>query len=261
MSEEYENTHNEDKTPKWEPEKKSEFIDVIVRAFDGFVSTFKKNGLATVTFVLVLFMIFYAWVLNPVNINEIVTDALKKEERLRVEQQERSIEKRLEADKMINDLMTEIIDGYDVNRCLLFEIHDGSSNLSGIEFLFYSAVNEMISTNNRQGEDVYNINYESDVFQRQMISNFIGTESYRKLKHDRYLYFSDLEKYHRNNYRFVAKMKSIGAESVMIVPFVSDNIPKVLLVISSREPTMPAEKIYQTVERYRSRIEKNLMNL
>lgn len=243
------------------PEKKTEFVDGFVKAFEGFVKVFKANGLATVTFIMVLFLAFYSLILKPVDINSLIVNALKKEEKLRIENQEKSIEQRLEAEKMINSLMTEIIDDFDVNRCLLFEIHNGSSSLSGLEFLFYSAVNEMISTNNTQGEDVYNTDYQADIFQRQHIGNLLGNDTYKRLKMDKYLYFSNLENYHRTNYRFIHKMKSIGAESVMIIPFVANNIPQVLLVCSSKEPEMPAQQIYNLVEKYRGRIEQNLMNI
>ena len=55
-------------------------------------------------------------------------------------------------------------------------------------------------------------------------------------------------------------MKDIGAESVMIIPFISNNIPTVLLVLSSKETEMETNKIYTTVEKYKPQIEKLLMN-
>lgn len=249
---------------KWVEETKSGFVKNIVDGFGAFVKIFKEQGFGFVSLVLVLFLFFYFCILSPIDINKIVMNTLYQEEVMKQEQKQKSLEQRLEADKMINDLMTEIIDNYDVNRCILLEAHNGTSNIAqngGVDFLFYSAVNEMINTNNKQGQDVYDINYESDLFQRQAIGNLIGIESYNRLRHSKFLYFSDLDSYHRSNYRFISKMRSIGSESVMIVPFVSNNIPQILLVISSREPELPAEKIYSLVERYRSQIEKLLMNI
>lgn len=246
---------------KYTEESKSGFIAAIVKAFDGFVRTFKKHGLASVTFILVMFMILYSFVLHPIDINKIVTDALKKESIIKQEEMNKSIQQRLEADKMINSLMSEIIDEFDVNRCLLLSLHNGSASIANVEYLFYSATNEMISTNNKNGEDVYDISYEADGFQRQLIGNLIGNATFKRLIHEPYLYFSDLERYHRNNFRFIYKMQQIGANSCMMIPFVSNNIPELVLVVSSKEPEMPAQQIYNLVEKYRSRIEINLMNI
>lgn len=241
--------------------EKSGFVSAIVKTFDGFVKVFKKHGLLTVTFIMVLFLLFYSFILHPVNINQIVTDALKKENEIRIEQQQKSIEQRIAADKMMNELMNDIVDNFNVNRCLLFEIHNGTSSLTNLEYLFYSATNELINTNNTQGEDVYNLEYQADSFQKQHIANFIGQVVYNRLKHEKYLYFSNLESYHRTSYRFINKLKDIGAESVMIIPFVSNNIPMVLLVLTSKDTEMDCSRIYDYVEKFRPIIEKNLINI
>lgn len=245
----------------WVSETKSGFIDVVVKSFDNFVCTFKTHGVMVVSFILILFMLLYSFVFHPLNINEIVTDALKREKKIELQNQAKSIEQRFEADKLMNQVMEEVIDRFDVNRILCLEVHNGSSSISGLEFLFYSAVNEMISTNNTNGEEVYDIQYEADAFQKQHISTLIGNTTYKQLKTVKYLYFNDLDKYKRANYRLIYKMRQIGAESLMIIPFVADNIPQVLLIISSKEATMPAEDIYKYIERYRGIIEKTLMNV
>lgn len=245
---------------EWTPEPKSNFIKVVTESFAGFVATFKKFGLFYVTFIMLLFMLFYSFILNPVNVNKVVMMALQREDEIRIESQSKAIQQRLEADKLMNQLMTELIDEYNINRIITLEAHNGSNSIAGVEFLFYSAINEMISTNNRHDEDVYDIEYQSDMFQRQQISNLIGQETYNRLKHSNYLYFSDLENYHRTNYRLIHKMYQIGANSLIIIPFVADNIPQVLLLISSKEKTLPAERIYHSVERYRTQIERYLMS-
>lgn len=252
---------NTNKDNRFDKETQSAFVKGITESFDAFVKVFKANGLATVTFILVLFMIFYSWILKPVDLNTIVKEALKKESIIKQEEMSKSIQQRLEADKMINNLMAEIIDEFDVNRCLLLSLHNGSASIANVEYLFYSATNEMISTNNKNGEDVYDISYEADGFQRQLIGNLIGNATFKRLIHEPYLYFSDLERYHRNNFRFIYKMQQIGANSCMMIPFVSNNIPELVLVVSSKEPTLPAQQIYNLVEKYRSRIEVNLMNI
>lgn len=108
------------------PETKSGFIDGIVKAFDIFVGTFKKNSLLTVTFILTLFMLLNSFVLHPIDINKIVTETLQKEDQVRIELVEKSIQQRFEADKMINQLMNELVEDFDVNRAMMFELHNGS---------------------------------------------------------------------------------------------------------------------------------------
>lgn len=242
-------------------ETKSGFIDGIVKAFDTFVSVFKKNGLATVTFVMTLFLIFYSLILKPIDINQIVMNAIQQEDKARIEMVEKSIHQRFEADKMINQLMNELVEDFGINRAMMFELHNGSQNLSGIEYLFYSATSEVISNKDDQGEIVYDLDYEADSYQKQHVANFVGQIVYDRMRHERYLYFPNLENYHRTSYRFLNKLHQNGANSALVIPFVSNNIPLVLLVCTSKNSEMDAAAIYRYVERYRSSIEKNLMVL
>lgn len=261
---EMEDTNKNNKEPqKWVEETKSGFVKGIVEAFDGFVHTFKHNGLLYVTFILVLFMILYSFILNPININEIVTNALKQEDQIKKEQLERSIEQRIEADRMINQVGNDVIDQFNgINRVMVFETHDGSQSLSNLEYTFASCTAEIINTNNIKGEEVYDIDYQADNFQKNHLANLFGQESWQRMKHEKYLYFPNLDNYHRTTYRFINKMKTIcGSRSLIIVPFLSNNIPMVILVISSREDEMPAQQIYNYIERFRPQIEKYLMSI
>ena len=246
-------------------EKGGGIIGGIAKAFEKFITIFKKHGILYSVFVLCIISIFYNVIISithrPINIDTVVSEVLHKEDKIKAEKQEKSVEQRIEADKMINDLMVSLVENFNINRCLLFEIHNGSTNLSNLEYLFYSATSEIINTNNKHGEDVYELEYQADNFQKQHISIFLGQTVYNRLKLEKYLYFSDLDQYHRQSYRFINKMKNIGAESVMIVPFVNSNIPKIILVLSSKDKEMDAPRIYEQIERYRNNIEKLLMNV
>lgn len=246
------NTNNNDN------EKSGGFVGAMARGFDKFIGLFKKHGILYSIIFLLVFVVFYSLIIHPINIDNIVTEVLKREDKIKIERQEKSIDQRIEADHMINELMTELVDNFNINRCMLFEIHNGSANISNLEYLFYSATSEIINTNNTQGEDVYELEYQADNFQRQHISNFLGQVTYNRLKHENYLYFSNIEQYHRQSYRFISKMKDIGAKSVMIIPFVTHNIPSILLVLSSKDPVMDAAAIYTHVQKYETKIEKNL---
>lgn len=133
--------------------------------------------------------------------------------------------------------------------------------MSGIEYLFYSATSEVISNKNEDGEVVYELDYEADPYKKQHVANFVGQVVYDRMRHEKYLYFPNLENYHRTSYRFLNKLHQNGSNSALVIPFVSDKIPLVLLVCTSKNPEMDASYIYNYVERYRGSIEKNLMVL
>lgn len=240
---------------KYNKETKSGFVGAIVNAFDGFVSTFKKHGLLAVTFILVLFLLFYSFILHPININEVVMKALEKNDQIKIEQQQKSIEQRLEADKLIMDVMENLVSDYGVERVMLFEMHNSTQNLSGVEFLYMSCSYEVLDPNNGEVE------YISDNFQKQYLTNFIGRDGFSQLKHKEYLYYPNLAEYHRNTYRFINKMKKFDAKSVMLIPFCSEGRPLLVMVIASHNPTMDAESIYNYVKKFKSSIEKNLMSI
>ena len=246
---------------KWVEETKSGFVKGIIEAFDGFVKTFKQNGLATVTFILVLFMILYSFILNPININDIVTKALQQEDKLKQEQMDASVEQRLQADKLILTIMNHLTQYYNVDRCLTLEMHNGSQSLTGSEFLFLTATAEVISDKADVTGDPYELDYIADNFSKQHISNVIGETTYNRLKTERYLYYGNLDKYTRSTYRLINKLKMFGAKSVILIPFVSQNKPLVILVCCSHHDEMDAEAIYKYVEGYKLPIEKYLMNI
>lgn len=243
---------------EFDKEKKSEFFGSIVKSFDDFVATFKKNGLLYCFIILFLFMILYSFVLSPVRIGEIVDKIIERQEKEKIENIEKHVQQRMEADRLMVQIMNSLVADYNVDRCMVFEAHNSTNNLSQVPFLYLTCSSEILAGNVSDGKD---IDYISDSFSHQMISNFIGEITYNRLRHEDYLYFNNLEKYQRNTYRFVNKMKTFGANSLMIIPFVSQNVPLVLLVISSRDNDMPAQKIYDFVKKFRSEIEKNLMGV
>lgn len=257
MSEENNNNTN---SPKWTEETKSGFIEGIVRAFDGFVKVFKTNGLWLVTFIMLLFMIFYSFILNPININDVVTKALEREGQIKQEQMDASVEQRIEAEKLILTMMNHLTQSYNVDRCLTLEMHNGSQSLTGSEFLFLTATAEVLSDKADDETDAYNLDYIADNFQRQHISNVLGETTYNRLKVEKYLYYSNLDKYNRSAYRLINKLRLFGAKSVILIPFVAQNKPMVILVCCSHYDTMDANAIYKYVEGYKMAIEKYLIN-
>lgn len=185
-------------------ETKSGLVEGIVNAFDKFVRTFKKHGLWVVTFILVLFLIFYSFILHPLNVNDIVMKALERNQKELVEAKERSIQNRLEADKIIMQVMQNVVERDNISRVMLFELHNNTQNISGVDFLYMSCTYEMLTP--EDGE----IEYVADSFQKQYLSNFMGQQVIAQLMHREYIVYDHLDNYHRTNYRFITKLKQYG---------------------------------------------------
>lgn len=240
---------------KYNKETKSGFVGALVSAFDGFAAVFKKHGLLAVTFILVLFLLFYSFILHPININQVVMKALEKNEIATVEKQQKSIEQRLEADKLLIDVMEKVVEDYGIDRVMLCEMHNSTKNLSGVEFLYMSASYEVLDPENPE------LDYIGDNFQKQYLTSFIGRDGFRQLMVKDYIYYSHLENYKSNSYRLIHKMKKFDSKSLMLVPFCSDGRPLLVVVISSHEETMNAEGIFNYIKRFRSAIESHLISV
>lgn len=245
---------NEDKHIQ---ESKSGFVNAIVDAFDRFVQTFKKHGMVAVTFILVLFLCFYSFILHPLNVNEIVMKALQKNEQMISEQKEKSYEQRLAADNLLQYIMENIVERDSVSRVMLFELHNSTQNISGVDFLYMSCTYELLTP--EDGE----IEYINDSFQRQYLSNFMGHSVMSQLRHRDYISYDNLDNYHRNNYRFIAKLKQYGAKSAMIIPFCIEHGQPLLLlvVVNNNTGKIDAQSIYDYVRQYRKAIETALMKV
>lgn len=238
-------------------ESKSGFIDGIVGAFDRFVQTFKKHGMLAVTFILVLFLCFYSFILHPLNVNDIVMKALQRNEQMKSEQKEKSYEQRLAADNLLQDVMQNIVERDSVSRVMLFELHNNTQNISGVDFLYMSCTYELLTP--EDGD----IEYINDSFQRQYLSNFMGHAVMNQLRHKDFISYDNLDDYHRNNYRFIAKLKQYGAKSAMVIPFCIEHGQPLLLmvVVNNRSGKMDAQSIYNYVKQYRKAIETALMGV
>lgn len=241
---------------QFKEEAKSGFVGGIVKAFDGFVQTFKKYGLLAVTFILVLFILFYSFILHPLNVNDIVMKALEHNHKEMAEAKERSIKNRLEADKIIMQVMQNIVEKDNISRVMLFELHNNTQNISGVDFLYMSCTYEMLTP--EDGE----IEYIADSFQKQYLSNFMGQQVITQLMNREYIVYDHLDNYHRTNYRFIAKLKQYGAKSMMVIPFYSDAGEPllVMMVISNKEGVIiNAPEIYDYVKQYKGAIHTTLI--
>ena len=115
------------------------FITICVNAFNKFVAVFKKNGILTVTFIMVLFLIFYLIIINPININSIIEKKLYNENKEREYVDDTAFERRLQADEYCMPLLDEIVENnHSIDRAMIFELHNGVKTKGHIDMLFMS---------------------------------------------------------------------------------------------------------------------------
>ena len=230
------------------------FITICVNAFKKFVAVFKKNGVATVTYILLLFLIFYSFVINPININNIVEKALDNRHNQTQQLKEESANRRMAADEILIPIMENIAERPDVSRVLLFEKHNSTQNLSGIDFLYLSSTYETIDPNQ------LDLDYIGDSFQKQYVTNMLGTEIMGLLRHQDFLYYNNIENCNHPNHRLLHKLRKLDAKSVMLIPFRnSKNQPLLILAVISNTGEFDAKSIYEYVKPYENSIKQALM--
>lgn len=230
------------------------FITICTNAFDKFVATFKKHGVVTVTYILLLFLIFYAFIINPININKIVEKALDNRHNQTEQMKEESTNRRMAADEILIPIMENIAERPDVSRVLLFEKHNNTSNLSGIDFLYLSSTYETIDPNE------IDLDYIGDSFQKQYVTNMIGSEIMGLLRHKDYLYYNHIEDCKHPNHRLLHKLRKFDAKSVMLIPFLNThNQPLLILAVISNTGEFDTQSVYDYVKPYENSIKQALM--
>ena len=112
-------------------------------AFNKFVLTFKKNGLLYTTIILLLFILTFTLIINPIRIDSIVEEQIERHyDMTKNEEQKQKSEndvKRIKADEIITPLLEDIQSKFQLDRVILFESHNNTENISHCTFLFYSA--------------------------------------------------------------------------------------------------------------------------
>lgn len=235
-------------------QKKNNLINIFTGAFDKFVQTFKKHGVVTVTYIMLLFLLFYAFILNPININSIVEKAFVKNQKEVEQAKSDAALQRMKADELLVPVMEEIAERDDVSRVLLLEKHNNSQNISGIDFLYLSSTYETIDPTD------LSLDYIGDSFQKQYVTNFLGSEIIGLLSHKEYLYYSHIEECQHTSHRLLHKLSKFGAKSLMLIPFRNgNNRPLLILCVISNKGDMDEEAIFNFVKPYIKPIKQALM--
>ena len=226
-------------------------------AFNKFVMTFKRNGLLYTTIILLLFILTFTLIINPIRFDNIVEQQIEKHyDKTKDEEQKQKNNndvKRIKADEIITPLLEDIQSKFQLDRVILFESHNNTENISHCPFLFYSATYEVIDC------DDYTIDYISDSFQRQYTSNFLATEVMTMLKHKDYIYYDNLQNYNRNKSRLLIKLKRFGIINTMIIPINSKEGQVIMLIVVCNNDAINCDEVYKYLKPSLSQISQSLI--
>lgn len=226
-------------------------------AFNKFVLTFKKNGLLYTTIILLLFILTFTLVINPIRIDSIVEEQIERHyDMTKNEEQKQKSEndvKRIKADEIITPLLEDIQSKFQLDRVILFESHNNTENISHCPFLFYSATYEVIDC------DDYSIDYISDSFQRQYTSNFLATEAMTMLKHKDYIYYDNLQDYNRNKSRLLIKLKRFDVKNAMLIPIIGKEGQVIMIIVVCNNNAINCDEVYKYLKPSLSQISQSLI--
>lgn len=198
-------------------------------SFNKFIAIFKKNGLLYSLLIMLIFIIFWCFIIHPININDIVQKQLENQIINQKEQTQQAIERRYKADEIVGDIMANLLDKYNVNRVLLLEKHNSVVSLGNVDFLYLSCSLEMLNPNSD------NLSYISEDLQRQVVLNLLGNDMLGMLKHKDYIYYKDVAKCTHPQHRLIHKLKNAGDKETLLIPFKDANHRPLLLLVISGE--------------------------
>ena len=226
-------------------------------AFNKFVLTFRRNGLLYTTIILLLFILTFTLIINPIRIDNIVEEQIEKHyDKTKDEEQKQKSEndvKRIKADEIITPLLEDIQSKFKLERVILFESHNNTENISHCPFLFYSATYEVIDC------DDYSIDYISDSFQRQYTSNFLCNEVMTMLKHKDYIYFDNLQDYNRNKSRLLIKLKRFDVKNAMLIPIIGKEGQVIMIIVVCNKDAINCDEVYKYLKPSLSQISQSLI--
>ena len=235
----------------------STLLTSLSTAFNKFVLTFKKNGLLYTTIILLLFILTFTLIINPIRIDSIVEEQIEKHyDMTKNEEQKQKSEndvKRIKADEIITPLLEDIQSKFNLDRVILFESHNNTENISHCPFLFYSATYEVIDC------DDYAIDYISDSFQRQYTSNFLCNEVMTMLKHKDYIYYDNLQNYNRNKSRLLIKLKRFDVKNAMLIPIIGKEGQVIMIIVVCNNDAINCDEVYRYLKPSLSQISQSLI--
>jgi hypothetical protein len=201
----------------------SEIANALSNAFAKVVGAVKRNGVLISTWAVLLFIILYTFIINPININEFIKENHNQMEA----QHNENVEKRLLCDQMIPMILENVRIKFDLDRVCLLEMHNSTQNMNGVSFLYLSMIYEEVADS---------VDYITDAYQYQRTGNFY--EVFTEMKRDGYVILNDMDNVKDPKYsRITKRMIKNGTHSAMFIPIFNQNmrIDAVLVLSSSKD--------------------------
>lgn len=214
-------------------------LTTITTAFSKFVGVIKKNGVAVTTYGVLLLIVLYSVIVNPINIEKILNEREIDDKKQHVE----SVEKRLMADQLVPPILENIRLRFGLDRVCLLEMHNSTQNINHVSFLYMSLTYEQYDFAN---DSIMSV---ADSYQSQRTSEYYDV--FETMYKQGYVYIEDLENYDgRLGMKLCKKMLANGAKSVFIVPLTKDGRIDAMLVLTSRTKTMDIKHIGANISTY-----------
>lgn len=224
-------------------------LQILIDGFNKLVSTVKRNGTLTSLWAVIIFILLYTLVINPVNVNEIITQTNKQKD---IEHSE-SVNKRLIADEVMGDILDKLRIKYGVERVCLLEMHNSTSSINELSFLFFSLTYESVDAFNDS------IPLISDQYQQTRTSEYSSVLKECARKGHLYFNVEDAKK----DVRFVRmarKLEINGTKSIMFFPLFNGKRLDALLVFSSTKDNFDYQNILMNSNKSTAKIKSLIFN-
>ena len=224
----------------------SEIINALSNAFAKVVSSVKRNGALVSAWSVLLFIILYTFVINPININELIKE---KHDQMEAQHNE-NVDKRLLADQLIPTILENIRIKYNLDRVSLLEMHNSTQNINGVSFLYLSMIYEEVADS---------VDYITDSYQYQRTGNFY--EMFAEMKKDGSVILNDMDNIKDPKYaRITKRMVKNGTHSAMFMPIFNQNMRiDAVLVFSSSRDTINSREIWAGIPKPVEEIKKLIL--
>ena len=221
-------------------------ISEITNAFAKVVGAVKRNGALISAWAVLLFIILYTFIINPLNINELIKE---KHDQMEAQHNE-NVDKRLLADQMIPTILENIRIKYNLDRVSLLEMHNSTQNINGVSFLYLSMIYEEVADS---------VDYITDSYQYQRTGNFY--EMFAEMKKDGCVIINDMDNIKDPKYsRITKRMVKNGTHSAMFFPIFNQNMRiDAVLVFSSARDTINSKEIWSGISKPIEEIKKLIL--
>lgn len=223
----------------------SEIANALSNAFAKVVSAVKRNGVLISTWAVLLFIILYTLVVNPININELIKE---KHNQMEAEHNE-NVDKRLLADQLMPTILENIRLKYGLDRVSLLEMHNSTQNMNGVSFLYLSMIYEEVADS---------VDYITDAYQYQRTGNFY--ELFNEMRKNGYVVLNNMENQDPKYSRITKRMIKNGTHSAMFIPIFNQNMRiDAVLVLSSSKDVINAAEIGRNIAKNVAEIKKLIL--